>query len=301
MKHSTIDCPEGTVEALANDRAISAVFLDYDSILEADLSERDLLQLSSALQQRMPAETVHLMVTPEHLPNLESVQSILRIKNFIIRKESASPSIAKLYARTIHNGLTQQYLNLEGFFPAHSIVQTSRFTDTSQKQEAVEKLRETLLSKGMKNRIMMLAANAADELLMNAMFDAPVDKDGKHIYSCLSRNTKMHFDGGHRVEMKAGILGSCLGISVVDSVGSFDSSKTMGHILRSYVDKAYVLDENIAGAGLGLSILLRSGGSLLFASERGVKTEATVFYNLTESYVEFRDQSRFVSIRMPGN
>ena len=52
-----------------------------------------------------------------------------------------------------------------------------------QKQEAAEAVRQYLIQAKIPGRIANSVANAVDELLMNAIFDAPTDAFGKTIYS----------------------------------------------------------------------------------------------------------------------
>ena len=138
-------------------------------------------------------------------------------------------------------------------------------------------------------------ANAVDELLMNAMFDAPVDDLGKPLYSNTARSSVFKLEGKGAVELHVGFDGDHLGITAVDFYGSLDKTKLLSHISKNYTQQEYKVKSNVAGAGIGLSTVFRSGGSFFFVSESRVRTEVTVIFRRADSYREFRDQFRFIS------
>ena len=64
---------------------------------------------------------------------------------------------------------------------------------------------------------------------------------------------------------------------------------------KVYTDEEYKVRSSVAGAGIGLATVFRSGGSFFFVSEAGVKTEVTVFFRRTDNFRKFKDQFRFIS------
>jgi hypothetical protein len=139
-----------------------------------------------------------------------------------------------------------------------------------------------------------VAANAVDELLMNAMFDAPVDGSGRPVYNAISRNTAFALEERNAIEMNVGFDGSQIGISVIDQFGSLDRGRLLAHVSKKYSEDAYKLKNIVAGAGIGLATIFRTGGSLIFASENGVRTEATVVFRRTDNFRDFKEQFRYL-------
>ena len=67
-------------------------------------------------------------------------------------------------------------------------------------------------------------------------------------------------------------------ITAVDQFGSLDKVKLLSHISKIYTDEEYKVKTSVAGAGIGLATVFRSGGSFFFVSESRVRTEVTVFF-----------------------
>ena len=139
-----------------------------------------------------------------------------------------------------------------------------------------------------------VVANAVDELLMNAMFDACTDERGRQLYASTPRNTVLPLDGRRAVELNVGFDGPYVGIAAMDQFGSLDKEKLVEHLSKGYRNEAYKVKSSVAGAGIGLATVFRSGGSFLFACDAGQRTEVTVFFQKTDTYKEFRDQFRFI-------
>ena len=166
---------------------------------------------------------------------------------------------------------------------------------SSQKQEAVEAIRTYLEAAKFNSRMATSIANAVDEILMNSIFDAPIDELGKPMYAQTPRSTVFELKGRQEVEMKVGFDGSYVAVTAVDHFGSLDKVKLMKHIAKIYTDEEYKVKTSVAGAGLGLATVFQSGGSFFFVSESRTRTEVTVFFKRTESYRDFKDQFRFIS------
>ena len=80
-----------------------------------------------------------------------------------------------------------------------------------------------------------------------------------------------------------------------DLYGSLDKNRLLSHISKIYKEEEYRVRTAVAGAGIGLATVFRTGGSFFFVSEQGVRTEVTVFFKRTDNFREFKDQFRFIS------
>jgi len=199
------------------------------------------------------------------------------------------------YGRVVRSTLADKAFGLEQLFGSDVVVQTIRFEQTGQKLGAVEAVRNYLLAAKFKARMASIVSNSVDELLMNAMFDAPTDELGRQQYLSESRATQRKLKDQDAVEMHVAFDGDYVAVSTVDHYGSLDKTKLMAHISKVYTEEEYKVKTTVAGAGLGLATVFRSGGSFFFISETNSKTEAMVFFKRTSSFREFKDQFRFVS------
>src|SRR5690606_20434015 len=115
-------------------------------------------------------------------------------------------------------------------------VQLVKLQLSTQKQDAVEAIKNYLIAAKFQSRMATVIANAVDELLMNAIFDAPVDDLGRPTHATTSRATQIQLEGPHAVEMQVGFDGKYVGITAIDMFGSLDKAKLLTHISKIYTD-----------------------------------------------------------------
>ena len=215
--------------------------------------------------------------------------------SYIRRNFDDLASVSAHYGRVLAAGVGQNAFGTERLVRPGCRIQTIRPTSSLQKRDAVEAVRSHLIALKFQSRMATVVANAVDELLMNAMYDAPVDPAGRPLYSGTARNTAIDLSGRSAVELHVAYDGEYVTVTAVDLFGSLDKGRLMGAISSIYRKQEYKVRTAGAGAGLGLATVFHSGGSFLFSSENGVRTEATVFFRRTDNFRDFKNQFRFIS------
>ena len=136
-----------------------------------------------------------------------------------------------------------------------------------------------------------------DELIMNALFDAPCDEFGKTLYSSVSRTQNRNLNGRDTVSLILGFDGQSVVARVIDQYGSIDRQRLMQHVSVNYKDKDYMVKVGQAGAGLGLSTVFNSGSSLIYQCDVGQQTQVTLISKVFQGYREFKNQFKYLSVR----
>jgi hypothetical protein len=229
---------------------------------------------------------------------LEKVQYLVQsplFGHFIHRHYGVAKAAGLHYARVVKACASGKAFGLQTLLKPGAKIQVVKLQVTSQKQDAVEAIKNYLLALKFQSRMATVIANSVDEIIMNAMFDAPTDELGKPLYSLTSRTTVIKLEGKAAVEMHVGFDGDYVAITAVDNFGSLDKSKLLAHISKIYTEDEYKVKTAVAGAGIGLATVFRSGGSFFFCADAQNRTEVTVFFRRTDNVREFRDQFRFIS------
>ena len=288
-----VETAEEGVEIIANE--------DVGVIL-ADTSTEELYRkLELAIQEKVGLFSDKINANAIHFLSDESIDKSRYLVqspifgHFLMRNFTDARDTGDHYGRIIKATLADRAFGLKNLLKAGAKTQVVTLQRTSQKQDAVEAVRSYFLAAKFQNRMATVIANAVDELLMNAMFDAPVDQLGKSLYSGVSRSTNMDLTGQQCVEMHVGYDGQYAAVAAADLFGSLDKVKLLTHISKIYTEEEYKVRTANAGAGIGLATVFRSGGSFFFVSESRVRTEVTVFFKRADSFREFRDQFRFLS------
>ncbi len=280
--------------AMIAENSPSAILVDASS-------EKDYQEFETAVQttlglfsDKISANAIHFLSNEdlEKVPYL--IQSPL-FGHFVLRNYGDPRDAGQHYGRIVKATTGERAFGLDLLLSTGAKIQNVKLQMSNQKQEAVEAIRNYLVAAKFQTRMATAIANAVDELLMNAIFDAPVDSVGRPTLSTAPRNTVIKLESQQAVEMSVGYDGKYVAIMVADLFGSLDKGKLLNHISKIYTEEEYKVRTAVAGAGIGLATVFRSGGSFFFVSESRVRTEVTVFFRRCDSFRDFKDQFRFIS------
>lgn len=203
-----------------------------------------------------------------------------------------------LYTRLVVASLTPAPFGIGRYFPKGTPTQKITLRRSSHKQAAVEALNNFLSKRGVASRLAQLAAQASDELVMNAIFDAPVDAEGYSFRKDIDRSSDFELKPEMGVDIEIACAEEYTGICVADTYGSFKRSLLLSLLRKDYQERAYIVKAEEKGAGLGVHGLIQAGLSILFVCKPGNRTEVTVFFPNSRNYKEFRSGPRFLSLMM---
>lgn len=219
---------------------------------------------------------------------------------WIQRRPEYAPEWGKHYARAINLGRQDKPSGLASFFGSEVRVQKVELGRSTEKVDAVEAAKEFILQANFPSRAAAVMAGAIDELLMNAIFDAPVDALGKPLHVSTSRTLDFELPKDHRVELEIAFDGRYFAALARDTFGSVDRTRFLKHLSLKYTNEEYHVKNHRAGAGIGLSSVVSSGASLIALCEPHTRTEFAVLYERTDNFKAFRDQFRFISVLFYG-
>lgn len=210
------------------------------------------------------------------------------------RYREPAPSV---YSKLIGAALTPYPFGLLRFFPRGTTSQKITIKKSGQKNAAVEAIRNFLMKQAVISRLATLAAQAADELMMNAIFDAPVRSDGTAFRRGKARDADFELKEEGGIEVELATTGTYTGLVVGDQYGSFKKSELLKYLAKNFQENAYVIRTSDPGAGLGINGILQAGLSMAFIAKPGVRTEVMVLFPNSPNYKLFRSSAfRFISI-----
>jgi hypothetical protein len=274
--------------------AETVIMVDVSSDPQYQKFEKAIQDSVGLLSDRLNANAIHFLSSDP----LEKVQYLVQSPLFghFIQRHYGNPEASGVhYGRLVKAAVSGRAFGLGTLLKPGAKIQVVKLQLSSQKQDAVEAIKNYLLALKFQSRMATVIANGVDEIIMNAMFDAPTDDVGRPLYTLTSRSTVLKLEGKAAVEMHVGFDGECVAITAVDLYGSLDKVKLLSHISKIYTEEEYKVKTSVAGAGIGLATVFRSGGSFFFASESRSRTEVTVFFRRTDNYREFREQFHFLS------
>ncbi|TNF31551.1 MAG: hypothetical protein EP319_01770 [Deltaproteobacteria bacterium] len=151
-----------------------------------------------------------------------------------------------------------------------------------------ETIRETLGQIEFDNCFSQIKDNLSqliNELLYNALFNAPTDDAGEQQFLEQDRKDHVSLDAAKAATLKIFNSEERIFTSVVDHYGSITKEVIDAHISKNEVsDKA-------GGAGIGLSLIYNNSHELIFVVEPGVQTEVISVIN---KYKRFKQNMQHV-------
>jgi anti-sigma regulatory factor (Ser/Thr protein kinase) len=115
---------------------------------------------------------------------------------------------------------------------------------------------------------------ATEELLMNALYDAPRNAGGAPRNAHLDRRLSVALGADETIWMRYGCDGQTLAVAVCDPFGSL-SKRAVTERLRKVTDGVPRPQPGVAGAGLGLVMTYSVANQLVFSVSPGRLTEVT--------------------------
>ncbi len=206
--------------------------------------------------------------------------------------DRAAPMIC---SRLIDAALTPYPFGLPRFFPPNTQVQKIVLKKSSQKAAAVGAVQNYLVKLDIHSRLASLAAQATDELIMNAVFDAAVF-NGHQTRRSMDRATDIELFDREEVSVEVATTEDYIGIAVADQYGSLKKEVVHHFIGIDYGSQSYVPTPGKEGSGLGLYGIIQAGLSMIFVAKPGMRTEVMVFFPRVSNYKQFRTGFRFLSI-----
>lgn len=143
---------------------------------------------------------------------------------------------------------------------------TFRPNSSRERDKVVEAVEVVAHRFGMTSRMAKAAAEASHEMLMNAIYDAPVDKRGRPRYAA-KRTSPVVLQSHEIPTLQVAVDGLHIALDITDPFGRLPREKLFSGILRGMSgataeDARAVLDESSGGAGLGLFQLFNSSAIL---------------------------------------
>jgi CheY-like chemotaxis protein len=197
----------------------------------------------------------------QHMPRLLGMGAIT---NLLVHP---MPLLAEELMITAYKLIRRDLFGMEKYLLWGTAPQRALLTRASHRPALVERVAEAVRSTGQSPRVASMAMLITDELLSNAVHNAPVDSGGEHYRRELPRDIELELDEAHQVELRWACDARYLAIEVTDRFGSLDR----GTILRSLSNND--VRETGGGAGMGIALTYRSCDHLVFNLAPGKRTE----------------------------
>ncbi len=235
------------------------VFLACD---EGEISQVD--RLLPMLRQKAHAA----VVTPRaQLADLTGYLRDSRMNHVIVGEE-----LDRGVFVTAQKLLTGDIFGIEKYIPDGTPVHYIRLRDFEGRGKAIDTILAFAEQAKMRRQVRSAIGQVVEELLMNALYDAPVDEDGKQVFAEVDPHDRTKTRSPRPVSVRYAATDTQFAIAVRDRFG-----RLAKNTILSYIDKCLhspvQIDRKAYGAGLGLYLVANAAASYLVNVAFGIATE----------------------------
>jgi CRP-like cAMP-binding protein len=225
--------------------------------------------------------------------NFDLLQKIEFVQNVISRDPEDRAGTVKSLLTSLTKILHNDFFGLEKYLAWGTEVKSQAITKSADRQPTNDQMQEYFKTMGIRGTVIDRLQVAAEEMMMNAVYDAPQDATGKPKYNHLPRSMPVDLHEREFPTFKFGSDGNMLAISVTDPFGGIDRNLIAKYIKSCYEGNAGSLNTGKGGAGRGLHQILESCDFTIFNVQPGKKTEVIGLFDIDASIQKKDTRPRF--------
>jgi hypothetical protein len=174
--------------------------------------------------------------------------------------------------------LTGDIFGIEKYLPDGTAVHYARLRDFEGRGKAIDTVLEFAEQSKMRRHVRTAIGQVCEELLMNALYDAPVDSQGNPVFAEVAPRERTRTRSPRPVSIRYAATDDAFAIAVRDRFG-----RLAKHTILSYVDKCLhspnQIDRKTYGAGLGLYLVANAAATYVVNVAHGIATEVVCTFD----------------------
>ncbi len=273
------------------DLSIASTIEEFETLLKEKqydlvLCDAEIPEMTERLSLVPKKTPVVLLVTTNMNFYLETIKRFPTQPYFVSRDLENRSFTIKNISTTVAKILNQDFFGLEKYLSWGSRILEEPVKHSGERLELIEKMKAHFQSFGIRPVVLDRVHTVAEEMLMNSIYDAPVDSFGKPLFNHLSRTEKISLNESQQARLRFGTDGVLLAVSVEDPFGSLTKKIITNYLESCYSGQAGSLNEHKGGAGRGLHMIIESADLTIFNVLKNNRTEVICLFNLDRSKEE---------------
>ncbi len=255
-----------SVEAIAGD----VIPHRYVFFSASDGNVKQLNQLVPKLRERAHVS----VVTPKaSLSDLTAYLHDDRVNHVIVGDELDNGVFV-----TAQKLLTGDIFGIEKYLPAGTPVHYARIRDFEGRGRAIDTVLEFAEASKMRRQVRTAIGAVCEELLMNALYDAPVDANGQPIFANVDPHDRVATRSPRPVSIRYAATDDGFAVAVRDRFGRLAKNTILAYIEKC-ISSPNQIDRKTYGAGLGLYLVANAAASYVVNVAYGIATEVVCTFD----------------------
>ncbi len=215
------------------------------------------------------SERTHIAVITDNAPLQEFTKLLndVRINHIISREE-----IDRGVFVTAQKLLSGDIFGIERYLPEGTPVHYCRLNDFAGRGKAIDTVLDFAKESKIRSRLREGIGQVCEELLMNALYDAPVDEAGVQVFAEIDPHDRVETCSPRPVSIRYAATETQFAIAVRDRYGRLAKNTIIAYINKCLTSDNQI-DRKAYGAGLGLYIVANAAASYVVNVAYDIATE----------------------------
>ncbi|MES2743896.1 MAG: hypothetical protein V4655_00655 [Bdellovibrionota bacterium] len=174
---------------------------------------------------------------------------------------------------------------IEKYLDSGTFIVDSVISGNTSRTQVLDELAKNIAATGLSNVLTRKAHHLTDELLMNSIYDAPIDlKTNTPRYNHLTRAVSVELEPAEYGRFRYGFDGTVLALSIEDPFGALPRDVILKYLKSCFEGEFGKLNETEGkgGGGMGLYQIISSADLFVANILPGERTEVIVLINVHE-------------------
>jgi CRP-like cAMP-binding protein len=223
-----------------------------------------------------------VFVTSKDIPDyVNTLLSHSFVPNVVNRDEEDKQFTIKNYVTTVSKLASGNYFGLEKYISWGVEVKEIEVESSDQRAQIIEEMDEHFEKSGVRSTNRGRVTVVAEELLMNAIYDAPRNDQGEPLYNHKDRRETVSLAEAHRPIFRFATDGVLMAISIEDPFGGLDATTLFRYLEKCYTSAGSLNDgrSDKGGGGRGLHQIIENSDLVVFNVDTGRRTEVIALFN----------------------
>lgn len=254
------------VDAIRSVSAIESEKIGHRYIF-IDVGDCDRVDLDFVLERTSPRTHIALVVNDAPLGEFTALLADPRINHIISESE-----VERGVFVTAQKLLSGDIFGIERYLPEGTPVHYFRLNDFAGRSQAIETVQDFAAEAGIRSRLCQGIGQVCEELLMNALYDAPVDESGTQLFAEIDPHERVETTSPKPVSIRYAATETQFAIAVRDRYGRLAKNTIIAYINKCLTSPDQI-DRKTYGAGLGLYLVANAAASYVVNVAYDVATE----------------------------
>ncbi len=237
------------------------------------MPDGDPASLEAALPRFRERSHVAVVVPHARLEELTRILGDKRVNHVIVGDE-----LDRGVFVTAQKLLTGDIFGIEKYLPEGTPVHYLRLHDFEGRGRAIDTVLDFAEGARIRRQIRTAIGSVCEELLMNALYDAPVDDHGNQVFAEIDPHDRTRTRSPRPVSIRYAATEHQFAVAVRDRFGRLAKNTILAYVNKCLTQPTQI-DRKTYGAGLGLYLVANAAASYIVNVAFGIATEVVCTFD----------------------